>query len=124
MDILVVDDDNRVRQTLTQMLESMGHSPITARTGLEAIRLAEIHHPPVIILDGLLPEMHGFEIARHLRTRRDDYHPRIALMTAIYKKNQYQKYAKLKYGIDCYLFKPMTPQKLQLAIGEVHEAVA
>jgi DNA-binding response OmpR family regulator len=68
--------------------------------------------PGLILLDGLLPEMHGFEIARFIRRIDADYRPHIAIMTAIYKHTRYQNEARLKYGIDDYLIKPVLPHSL------------
>jgi DNA-binding response OmpR family regulator len=82
-------------------------APFTASSGYEALRIASEARPDLILLDGLLPEMHGFEIARFIRHIDGDYHPHIAIMTAIYKHTRYQNEAKLQYGIDDYLIKPL-----------------
>lgn len=85
--------------------------------------MAGEHRPDVIVLDGLMPDMHGFEVARFNRAMDPGYNPRIIFMTAIYKNNQYESEAKLRYGIDRYLIKPLTHAKLQVALVGEHETM-
>jgi DNA-binding response OmpR family regulator len=107
--VLIVEDERKLRWSLIDSFRSLGISALTASGGYEAIRIAGESRPDLILVDGLLPEMHGFEIARFIRRIDIDYHPRIALMTAIYKHTRYQNEAKLKYGIDDYIIKPVSP---------------
>lgn len=124
MKVLVAEDNNRVRATAVEHLTAHGHSVIEAARGFEAVKMAGEHRPEVIILDGLMPDMHGFEVARFIRAMDSEYQPRIILMTAIYKNNHYQNEAKLRYGIDRYLIKPVTAEKLQEAVVGDYEWLA
>jgi len=110
--VLIVEDERQLRWSLIDQFRSMRIDPLTASSGFEAIRVAGESRPDLILLDGLLPEMHGFEIARFIRRIDAGYRPHIAIMTAIYKHTRYQNEAKLKYGIDDYLIKPVLPQSL------------
>jgi DNA-binding response OmpR family regulator len=110
--VLIVEDERKLRWSLIEEFRAMGIEAITASSGYEAIRVAGESRPDLILLDGLLPEMHGFEIARFIRRIDATYHPHIAIMTAIYKHTRYQNEARLKYGIDDYLIKPVSPQSL------------
>ena len=110
--VLVVEDERKLRWSLIEQFRAMGIEALTASSGYEAIRVAGESRPDLILLDGLLPEMHGFEIARFIRRIDAGYRPHIAIMTAIYKHTRYQNDAKLKYGIDDYLIKPVLPQSL------------
>lgn len=109
--VLIVEDERRLRVELVETFRAMNIDAMTASGGFEAIRIASEWRPDLILVDGLLPEMHGFEISRFIRRIDADYHPRIALMTAVYKHTRYQNEAKLKYGVDDYLIKPV-PQAL------------
>jgi DNA-binding response OmpR family regulator len=100
---------------------AMHIAPITASGGYEAIRLAAEHRPDLILVDGLLPEMHGFEVGRFIRHLDSHYRPHIAVMTAIYKNTRYQNEARLKFGIDDYLIKPLTAQSLTALVARVKE---
>src|SRR5882724_6508997 len=120
--VLIVEDERQLRWTLIDQFRSMHIDPLTASSGFEAIRIAGESRPDLILLDGLLPEMHGFEIARFIRRIDDTYRPHIAIMTAIYKHTRYQNEAKLKYGIDDYLIKPVLPQSLAGLVRRVQAA--
>jgi len=111
--VLVVEDERKLRWALIEQFEEIGLEVLTAKSGYEAIRIAGEKRPGLILLDGLLPEMHGFEIARFIRRIDAEYRPHIAIMTAIYKHLRYQNEARLKYGIDDYLIKPVLPQALR-----------
>lgn len=114
--VLVVDDDRRARKAVTEIIEETGAEVLTAKSGFEAIGIAHARRPDVIVLDGLLPQMHGFEVARFIRTI-PGYRPIIILVTAVYKGNHYELDARVKYGIDRYLTKPVSATALLEALG-------
>jgi CheY-like chemotaxis protein len=105
--VLIVDDDRLVRARLTEHLAICGFQTAESKTAYEAIQAAAVRRPSLILLDGLLPQMHGFEVARMINAIHPDYHPRIVIMTAIYKHIRYRNEARLKYGIHDYLVKPL-----------------
>ena len=117
--VLIVEDERQLRWSLIEAFQAMNIQPLTASGGYEAIRIASESRPDLVLVDGLLPEMHGFEIARFIRRIDAGYRPHIALMTAIYKHTRYQNEARLKYGIDDYLIKPVLPQLLAGLIRRV-----
>jgi DNA-binding response OmpR family regulator len=120
--VLIVEDERKLRWSLIEQFRAMHIAPFTAASGFEAVRIASESRPDLILLDGLLPEMHGFEIARFIRHIDPDYRPHIAIMTAIYKHTRYQNEAKLQYGIDDYLIKPLLPQALAGLVKRVQAA--
>jgi len=69
--ILVVDDDTDARAMISDYLSQEGYNTITAASGKEAIGLAETHHPFVITLDILMPDMDGWEVLQHLKQNSD-----------------------------------------------------
>ena len=119
--VLVVEDERKLRWSLIEQFGDMGIEVLTAKSGYEAIRIAGEMRPDLILLDGLLPEMHGFEIARFIRRIDAGYRPHIAIMTAIYKHTRYQNEARLKYGIDDYLIKPVLPHSLADLVRRTQE---
>jgi CheY-like chemotaxis protein len=110
--ILVAEDERKPREFLAALIERAGCDTTTAAGGFEAVRVAQERRPQVILLDGLLPEMHGFEVARFVRGIDPSYRPRIVLVTAVYKHSRYQTEAKLRYGVDQYLVKPVTREQI------------
>jgi len=67
--VLVVDDEPTLLATLRFNLEREGYEVIVAADGAEALMLAEQEQPDLVLLDLMLPGMHGFEICRALRKR-------------------------------------------------------
>jgi CheY-like chemotaxis protein len=118
--VLVAEDGVRQCAELVQLLKNMGFQDVTAAsTAHEAIRFAVQLRPDIVVLDGLLPGMHGFEVARFIRNIDTTYRPRIVFATAIYKNVRYENDAKLKYGIDAYIVKPITRDALRGAMGSL-----
>ena len=116
MRVLVAEDEKKTRGILVEMLREMGCQTVEAGSGYEAIKLVQEHRPDVVLLDGLLPEMHGFEIARFIRSMQPAYKPRIVIITAVYKSQRYQNEAKLQFGVDNYLIKPVTKEAVREAV--------
>lgn len=116
---LVAEDSRKQREDLVADFAAMGIEAISAKSGFEALKLITEHRPDLILLDGLLPEMHGFEIARAVRALDRNYHPRIVIITAIYKSTQYQNDAQLRYGINDYLIKPVKREALREIVRQM-----
>jgi CheY-like chemotaxis protein len=117
MRVMIADDDKRARDWAVGVLSSEGHEVCTATSGYDAIRVADRERPDVIVLDGLMPEMHGFEVARFIRLLDKNYAPRMVTLTAVYKGVKYYNEAKLRYGIDAYVEKPASPEQLLNAVA-------
>ena len=116
--VLVIEDDRRLRVRLTEQLIECGIVPTIAASGFEGVRMAGALRPDLILIDGLLPEMHGFEVARFIRRLDENYRPHIAMITAIYKNIRYHNEAKLKYGVDDYLVKPVSDVALAAIVSK------
>ena len=116
---LVAEDSKKQREDLIADFAAMGIDALGAKSGFEALKLITERRPGLILLDGLLPEMHGFEIARAVRALDRDYHPRIVIITAIYKSTQYLNDARLRYGINDYLIKPVKQEALREIIRQM-----
>jgi DNA-binding response OmpR family regulator len=114
---LIVEDDRKLRVRMTEQLIELGIIPAIAASGYEGVRMAGAMRPELILIDGLLPEMHGFEVARFVRALDPNYRPRIVMITAIYKNVRYHNEARLKYGIDDYIIKPVSDAALAEIVG-------
>ncbi len=116
MRVLLAEDEPRTREILTEILTKLGCRVTVAVPGLDALRKTHEERPNVLLLDGLMPEMHGFEVARCVRSIEASYRPRIVVLTAVYKNTRYQNEARMKYGVDGYLVKPVTPEQIGDAV--------
>ena len=68
--ILIVDDDQPVREMLQQMLEKEGYAIETAADGNEAIRKFDKNLPDLVITDIVMPDKEGLEIIRHFKQQK------------------------------------------------------
>jgi len=123
--VLIAEDGRTQRAEVVDLLHRMTFSEVfEASTAHEALKIAMASRPEIVILDGLLPGMHGFEVARFIRNADPNYKPHIIFVTAIYKNIRYQNEAKLRYGIDAYVIKPVTEDALRFALAECVAAAA
>ena len=104
--ILVVDDEEEIRKLLRRLLTQKGHRVIEADRGLLALRLVKDHVPDLIVLDAMLPELHGFDIARRIKGSAKYGSIPILMMSAIYRGWRIAEDLKQNYGIEEYLEKP------------------
>lgn len=112
--ILIVDDDPETIQFLSLVLTRQGYQPLAAKNGMEALSLARSDKPDLIILDVMMPDMDGFEVARNLRRHPDTALIPILMFTA--KTMVEDKLAGYESGVDIYLTKPVHPVEMQANI--------
>jgi DNA-binding response OmpR family regulator len=114
--ILVVDDEEEIRVLLRRLFTQKGHRVIEADRGLLALRLVKDHVPDLIILDAMLPELHGFDIARRIKGSAKYGRIPIIMVSAVYRGWRIAEDLKQNYGIEEYIEKPFR-------IAEVLQAV-
>ncbi|HVR69248.1 MAG TPA: response regulator [Vicinamibacteria bacterium] len=110
--VLAVDDDEGVLRLMERLLESKRYRVLTARAGREALARVRESMPDLVILDGMLPEVHGFEICRQLKTSERFRHIPVILVSAVHTGWRFAADVKEKYGADDYLEKPFEPAEL------------
>lgn len=108
MKILVVDDDQAVRESLRRSLIFNGFTVILAQDGEEALKVIEDDRPDLAILDVMMPKMDGLQVCRQLRSVGDDLP--ILLLTA--RDSVSERVAGLDAGADDYLPKPFALEEL------------
>ena len=104
--ILVVDDEAEIRKMLRLVLEEQGYQVIEADRGKLALQLVKLESPDLIILDAMLPEIHGFDIARRIRGSSRYGHMPIVMISAVYRGWRIAEDVKTSYGVDSYIEKP------------------
>jgi DNA-binding response OmpR family regulator len=108
----VVDDDQSILALMQRLLEGNRYRVVTARNGREALAKVKEMLPDLVILDGMLPEIHGFEICRQLKTSERFRHMPVLMMSAIYTGWRFAADVKQKYGADDYVEKPFDTKDL------------
>jgi PAS domain S-box-containing protein len=123
--ILVVEDEAVNRLAAQRFLEKLGHRPMAARSGPEALELLRHHQFDCILMDIQMPDMDGIETTRAIRAATDmggnSSVPVIAL-TAHALLDDREKF--LEEGMDGYIAKPMTVDDLRDEIDRVMDAAA
>jgi DNA-binding response OmpR family regulator len=109
--ILIVEDDDRIRETTRILLEDEGYIVHEAVTGEEGLVLFETTSPDCVLLDLLLPGRDGFDICRSMR--RVSQVP-VIMLTA--RTDTYDVVAGLEAGADDYVTKPFEPKELAARI--------
>ncbi len=104
--ILVVDDEEDIRKLLKRLLSSRGYRVLEADRGLLALRLVKEQTPDLIVLDAMLPEVHGFDIARRIKGSRRYGHIPIIMVSAVYRGWRYAEDLKASCGVDHFIEKP------------------
>ncbi|MGI8892445.1 MAG: response regulator, partial [Bacteroidia bacterium] len=106
--ILLVDDEPDILEFMDYNLKKEGYQVITAKNGMEALKLARQHHPDLIVLDIMMPEIDGMETCRQLREIEEFKNTLIVFLTA--RNEDYTQIAGFDVGADDYIAKPIKPR--------------
>ncbi len=112
--ILVVDDEARIRSIIKKYAEFDGHTVTEAGDGMDAVRLCRTQNFDIIIMDIMMPELDGFSACRKIRQFSDTP---IIMLSA--RGEEYDKINGFSLGIDDYVVKPFSPKELMLRIDAI-----
>lgn len=119
--ILVVDDDEHIRKSLSTYLGMEEFAVDTAASGAEALSSARANPPDLMVLDIMMPEMDGFEVVEALRAEPSTARVPIILLTARGQDSDILRGYQL--GVSSYLTKPFNLDELVGIIREVFQTV-
>lgn len=108
MKILVVDDEQAVRESLRRSLGFNGYEVVLASDGVEALETIRVENPDLVILDVMMPRMDGLAVCRELRST--GYERPVLMLTA--RDGVADRVAGLDVGADDYLAKPFALEEL------------
>lgn len=114
--ILVVDDDTPIRSLLRQELTHTGYKVREAANGKVALDMVRVNKPDLIILDVMMPEMNGFDVAAVLKNDPATMDIPIIILSIVQDKER-----GLRIGVDRYLTKPIDTEKLFHEVDELIE---
>jgi CheY-like chemotaxis protein len=115
--VLLVEDNTRTLDVLSQELRLLGYEVLTARGGEEAIAKASEEGPDLIIMDIRMPKMDGLEAVARIRSNPKT--ASIPILAATGKALPGDREMCLEGGCDGYLAKPFTHRELQAAIEKL-----
>jgi DNA-binding response OmpR family regulator len=108
--VLVVDDDDVIRQLITVNLELEGFEVETAMDGQDCLDKVKDVRPDVVTLDIMMPRLDGWENAVKLREDPDTADVKVVLLSARAQEADVQRGSRI--GVDAYLTKPFDPDEL------------
>jgi signal transduction histidine kinase/DNA-binding response OmpR family regulator len=114
--ILIVDDDDSIRSLLHQELGDAGYAIDEASNGKEALEKVRANRPDLIILDIMMPEMNGFDVAAVLKNDPNTMDIPIIVLSVVQDKTR-----GFRIGVDRYLTKPIDTGLLFNEIGNLLE---
>jgi len=117
MKILIVDDEEPIRELIRYNVEKEGYTSVTAPNGTTALNLTRSDKPDIIILDLMLPDMSGLDVCRVLKNDRTTAAIPIIMVTA--KTEDSDIVTGLELGADDYVTKPFSPKVLTARIKSV-----
>ena len=112
--VLVVDDERKIHDMITDYLDSLGYRTLAASDGKKALEIFRAEEPDIIVLDVMMPGIDGIDVTRRIRTESE---VPIILVTA--KSRESDKLIGLDTGADDYITKPFSLKELEARIRTV-----
>jgi DNA-binding response OmpR family regulator len=112
--ILIVEDDEDIRDLLRYHLQGAGYDVLEARDGVSGLRLAQTARPDLILLDLMLPGMNGMDVCRSLRKSS-----RVPVIMLTARDAEVDKILGLEVGADDYVTKPFSVREVLARINAV-----
>ena len=115
MKILVVDDEELIRNVIKEYLENEGYSFIEAKDGLEAIDIVKFNCDiDLVVMDVMMPKLDGFTACREIKKIKD-----IPIIVLSARSEEFDKLTGFDLGIDDYITKPFSPKELLARIKAI-----
>ncbi|MGZ5051458.1 MAG: PAS domain S-box protein [Methylobacter sp.] len=115
--VLVVDDYTDAAESLTTLLQSEGHDVDIANCGMQALEIAAIFRPQVVLLDIGLPDLDGYEVAKRLRALPGMQNTVLIALTGFGQIEDCER--SRAAGFDHHLLKPLNFEKLSELLGMI-----
>ncbi len=115
--ILIIDDDEGLRTMVQIMLKRSGHEVALAANGAAGLELAEKQPFDIFVLDVMMPDMNGYEVARRLRASPATQNTPIIVLTA--RAQPVDQKSAIIAGADAYFSKPVAIEALNAKIAEL-----
>ncbi len=115
--ILVVEDEEDIRQILAYNLGQVGHEVLVADRGATGLDLARKEHPELVLLDLMLPDISGLEVCRQLKSDPTLREVPVMMLTA--RSEEIDRVVGFELGADDYVIKPFSVRELILRVQAV-----
>ena len=112
--ILIVDDEEHIREVLKEYAEFEGHEADEACDGMQAVEMAKAKDYDIIIMDVMMPKLDGFSACKEIRKIKNTP---VLMLSA--RGEEYDKLFGFELGIDDYVVKPFSPKEVMARINAI-----
>ncbi len=116
--VLVVEDEDQIRDVVIQYLKAAGYEAIEARDGFQGLSKFVDTSPDLVVLDVMMPGISGFEVLKELRSTSD---VPVIMLTA--KQAEVDRLTGFDLGADDYVAKPFSPRELMRRINAIMKRI-
>ena len=114
MKVLIVDDEEMIRNVLKEYVVFEGNEAYEAADGMEAVRLCRDNDYDIILMDVMMPKLDGFSAVKEIRKTKD-----IPVIMLSARGEEYDKLFGFEIGVDDYVTKPFSPKEVMARINAV-----
>ena len=114
MKVLIVDDEEMIRNVLKEYVEFEGNEAFEAVDGMEAVRMCRDNDYDVILMDVMMPRLDGFSAVKEIKKIKD-----IPVIMLSARGEEYDKLFGFEMGVDDYVTKPFSPKEVMARINAV-----
>ena len=118
MQLLVVDDEARIRELIKKYATFEHYDVTEAENGMQAVELCRKHSYDLIIMDVMMPDLDGFSACREIRK-----HSNVPILMLSARGEEYDKLHGFELGIDDYVVKPFSPKELMMRVSAIMNRV-
>ena len=112
--ILIVDDEEKIREVIREYAEFSGYAAEEAADGMSAIGMVKLNDYDLIIMDIMMPKLDGFSAVKEIQKIKN-----IPVIMLSARGEEYDKLFGFELGIDDYVVKPFSPKELMARVTEV-----
>jgi DNA-binding response OmpR family regulator len=112
--ILIVDDEDDIRDVIREYAEFEGHDAFEAGNGMDAVRLCREQDFDIIIMDAMMPKLDGFSACKEIKKFKD-----IPMLMLSARGEEYDKLFGFEMGVDDYVVKPFSPKELMARVNVI-----
>jgi DNA-binding response OmpR family regulator len=112
--ILIVDDEDDIREVIREYAEFEGHEAVEAQNGMEAVKLCREQDFDIIVMDAMMPKLDGFSACKEIRKTKD-----IPILMLSARGEEYDKLFGFEMGVDDYVVKPFSPKELMARVNVI-----
>lgn len=114
MKVLIVDDEDMIRNVLKEYVEFEGNEAFEAADGMEAVKMCRENDFDVILMDVMMPRLDGFSAVKEIKKFKD-----IPVIMLSARGEEYDKLFGFEIGVDDYVTKPFSPKEVMARINVV-----